>query len=367
MAPGGPANQAEEPDAPTGAILESAPDAVIGCDLKGMITSWDSTAERLFGYAAAEIVGRPIAALLPRERQDEFVRRCELVVDGARTVAWETERILNIGIRTPVSVTLAGFQDSAGAAVGLVAVFRDPGERRRYQRESRIAEILQESLIPSELPEIPGLRFACRYRPAAEVGGDWYDVIPLSDVRVGVAIGDVVGRGVRAASAMGQLRSALRIYALEGLSPGILLERLNQLLHRLGEGDFATLLYLALDPQSGVVGFASAGHLPPLLVPGTGAARYLQGGTSVPLGADPDALYADGGVELESGSTLLLYTDGLIESRRRDLEAGMDLLLAEVTRGPRELEPLMDHLLKRVPDDEPDDDVALLALRSLSE
>ena len=347
--------------------MESAPDAIIGFDLHGMITSWDSTAEGLFGYATAHIVGRPLTALVSPERRREFTRHCERVLGGGRTHAWETERIHNTGMRTPVSATVAVFRDSSGAAVGLVAVFRDLGERRRHDRESRIAEILQESLIPSELPEIPGLRFACRYRPAADGGGYWYHVSPLSDVRVGIAIGDVVGRGVRAASAMGQLRSALRIYALEGLSPGILLERLNQLLHRLGEGDFATLLYLTLDPQTGVVAFASAGHLPPLLVPRAGSPGYLQGGTSVPLGADPDALYADGGIVLESHSTLLLYTDGLVESRRRDLEEGMGLLLAEATQGPPGLETLMDHLLERVPDDELDDDVALLALRILGE
>jgi serine phosphatase RsbU (regulator of sigma subunit) len=303
---------------------------------------------------------------VPPEREKELAAHCERALRGEGAFAWATERLHSAGTSAPVSVALSVFRDASGDAVGLVAVLRDLSERRRYDRESRIAQVLQESLVPSELPEVPGLQFACRYLPAAHVGGDWYDVVPLSDVRIGVAIGDVVGRGVRAASAMGQLRSGLRIYALEGFSPGMLLERLNHLLHRLGEGDFSTLLYLTLDPQTGVVAFASAGHLPPLLVPPAGSASYLQGGASLPLGTDPEALYPEGGIVLEPGSTLLLYTDGLVESRRRDVEEGMGVLLAEATRGPRDLEALLDDLVERVPDDDPDDDLALFALRMVA-
>jgi PAS domain S-box-containing protein len=354
---------AEETSARVAAMVESSLDVIIGMDLEGRITSWNSTAEKLFGYATTQIVGRPIATLVPPEREKELTAQCERALRGEGAFAWATERLHSAGTSAPVSVALSVFRDASGDAVGLVAVLRDLSERRRYDRESRIAQVLQESLVPSELPEVPGLRFACRYLPAAHVGGDWYDVVPLSDVRIGVAIGDVVGRGVRAASAMGQLRSGLRIYALEGFSPGMLLERLNQLLHRLGEGDFSTLLYLTLDPQTGVVAFASAGHVPPLLVPPAGSASYLQGGTSLPLGTDPEALYPEGGIVLEPGSTLLLYTDGLVESRRRDVEEGMGVLLAEATRGPRDLEALLDDLVERVPDDDPDDDLALFALR----
>ena len=158
--------------------MEPPPDAIIGFDLNGMITSWDSTAEKLFGHATAHIVGRPVTTRVSPDRRKEFTRRCEHVLHGAGTEAWETERIHNTGIRTLVSATVAVFRESSGAAVGLVAVFRDLGDRRRYERHSRIAEILQESLIPSELPEIPGLRFACRYRPAAEFGGDWMMTSP---------------------------------------------------------------------------------------------------------------------------------------------------------------------------------------------
>lgn len=345
-------------------VAPSSDVSIIGLDLHGRITGWNSVAERLFDSAGT--VGGPIASLVPPERGKDLMLHFGRALGGEEVHGWETDWLERAGATIPVSVSLVAFRDSAGDAAGVVAVVHDLRERRRYQREYRIAQVLQESLVPSELPEVPGLRFACRYLPAAHVGGDWYDVVPLSDVRVGVAIGDVVGRGVRAASAMGQLRSALRIYALEGLSPGILLERLNQLVHRLGEGDFSTLLYLTLDPQTGVVAFASAGHLPPLLVPAGESACYLEGSTSVPLGTDPEALYPEGAVVLEPGSTLLLYTDGLVESRHRDVEEGMGLLVVEARRGPGDLEEFLDHLVASVPDDDPDDDLALFALHMVN-
>ena len=158
---------------------------------------------------------------------------------------------------------------------------------------------------------------AARYQPGgrrADVGGDWYDAIALEGGQVGLAMGDVVGHGLEAASLMGQLRNALRAYALEEHPPGIVVEKLDSLVQSLEQGRMATLLYLVVDADLSRVRFASAGHLPPLLVGPDGKARYLEEEASVPLGVMPGG-YDEAVVEIEPGSTLVLYTDGLVEER----------------------------------------------------
>ncbi|HEY1358544.1 MAG TPA: PAS domain S-box protein, partial [Thermoleophilaceae bacterium] len=139
-----------------------------------------------------------------------------------------------------------------------------------YEREHRIAETLQRSLLPERLPQLPGLGVAARYRPAAaeaEVGGDWYDVIPIPGGRVGLVMGDVAGKGLGAASMVGRLRSALRAYALEGHAPSRVLEQLNRLVWaEADESQMATLIYVVVDPGEGEIRWVNAGHLPPLLL-----------------------------------------------------------------------------------------------------
>ena len=145
---------------------------------------------------------------------------------------------------------------------------------RVYEREHRIAETLQRSLLPDRLPTLPGLTVAARYLPAAseaEVGGDWYDVIPIPGGRVGMVMGDVAGKGLAAASMVGRLRSALRAYALEGHEPATALEQLNRLLWtEAGDSQMATLLYAIVDPGEDVISWVNAGHMPPLLVAADG-------------------------------------------------------------------------------------------------
>jgi FixJ family two-component response regulator/putative methionine-R-sulfoxide reductase with GAF domain len=161
---------------------------------------------------------------------------------------------------------------------------------RRFQQEHETAVTLQRSLLPDRLPDIPGLALAARYLPGAagtEVGGDWYDVIALGDGRVGIAMGDVVGRGIPAASLMGQLRNGLRAYAIEGHTPAAVLERLDRLVQSLNPGRMATLLYMVLEPDGRNAVFANAGHLPPLVVEDGRSPRLLDGTRGVPLGVLP--------------------------------------------------------------------------------
>jgi PAS domain S-box-containing protein len=239
-----------------------------------------------------------------------------------------------------------------------------------YEREHRIAETLQRSLLPERLPQVPGLAAAARYLPAAteaEVGGDWYDVIPIPGGGVGLVMGDVAGKGLAAASMVGRLRSALRAYALEGHDPARVVEQLNRLLWaEAEESQMATLLYLIVDPVNDQVRWVNAGHPPALLVQdGVTTARYLEGGRSVPLGVLPFPNFEEVAEPLLPGSTLVLYTDGLIERPGDHLDDGLGRLAEAVSGAPEDPEALCDHVLASlVPAGGATDDVALLALRN---
>jgi serine phosphatase RsbU (regulator of sigma subunit)/anti-sigma regulatory factor (Ser/Thr protein kinase) len=236
---------------------------------------------------------------------------------------------------------------------------------RMYARERGIAVTLQRSLLRKDLPEMPGVTVATRYLPAkteAEVGGDWYDVFAFPDGRIGMVMGDVAGRGIEAASVMAQLQHALRAYALEGHAPVMVLERLNALLEL---KDMATLIYLIFDPATWTVTYANAGHLPPLTIAPNGQVSTFGEG-SPPLGGSPLTLYRESTVTLTPGSTIVLYTDGLIEVRGESIDVGMARLAQVVTeRGGGDLEALLDRILSVMLNSEgAADDVALLALRA---
>lgn len=251
-------------------------------------------------------------------------------------------------------------------------------ERRERVREARaraeaeaIAGTLQRHLLPDRLPEVPSLAMAARYCPgerAAQVGGDWYDAIVLPGGQVGLAIGDVVGHGVRAATLMGELRSALRAYAVaEPESPAAALAHLNSLVERTHGGQMvATALYMVIDLDSRHLRFASAGHLAPLLLDANGTARFLESSQMPPLGIPWPTSVDDGSAELQPGSTVLLYTDGLVERRTEGIDVGLARLQAAMSEGPTDLEQLCTHVLANARGEgDLHDDVALLAVKLL--
>jgi serine phosphatase RsbU (regulator of sigma subunit)/anti-sigma regulatory factor (Ser/Thr protein kinase) len=240
----------------------------------------------------------------------------------------------------------------------------------RFESEQTIAETLQRSVLPVSLPRVPGVELAARYLPGTaglDVGGDWFDAVSLPDGRLGLVVGDVVGKGVQAAASMGQLRNSLRAFALERTKPASTVSRLNRLVEDGLETAFATVVYVVIDPAGGVCRYTSAGHPPPVVAYPDGRVELLENGRGLPLGTMTDAEYGQETVELPVGSVLLLYTDGLIERRSRSLDEGLDLLRAAVGDGPREPEQLVEHVLQRLVGDEVRaDDVALLAARILA-
>src|SRR4051794_8186433 len=237
---------------------------------------------------------------------------------------------------------------------------------RLNEQAHHIAATLQRSLLPSTVPQVPGIELATRYQPGADgaqVGGDLYDVVPYSDGRVGLAIGDVVGRGIEAASLMGQIRNSLRAYAMEDDRPEQVVERLNLLMHHWQQDRIAPLTYLVLDPKNGHLTFSTAGHLPPLVLGPDGRASYIEGGEFVPLGVLPFGGYIAGEAVIEPGSTILLYTDGLVEERGMSIDDGLERLRSAIERAPEDPDSMCDYLLAEVPPNgAAGDDVAVLAM-----
>ncbi|MFH7600080.1 SpoIIE family protein phosphatase [Streptomyces racemochromogenes] len=237
------------------------------------------------------------------------------------------------------------------------------------EQEHDLAEGLQQAMLPRRIPAVPGARIAVRYRSARmgqDIGGDWYDVIPLPGGRVGAVIGDVQGHDTHAAAVMGQLRIVLRAYAAEGHSPGTVVARASVFLHELDTDRFATCTYAEADLSTGVLQVVRAGHIDPLLRTRDGECRRLpvEGGMPLGLSAEFGRLeYPVTTVELDHGETLLLCTDGLVEQPGADLDDGIRALTDMVREGPDDLQLLADRLCEVSDERGGDDDMALLLLR----
>jgi anti-sigma regulatory factor (Ser/Thr protein kinase) len=229
------------------------------------------------------------------------------------------------------------------------------------------AETLQHGLLPDRLPTVVGVELAARYRPAgrgAEVGGDWYDVISLPGGQVGLVMGDVVGHDFRAASMMGQFRNALRAYAAEGLPPADVLGRLNTFAHQQDLGEMATVVYAVLDPVAGTFSVSSAGHQPPLICTGR-KAWFLSVPTRPPIGAVRETRFGEVTRTLEPDDVVLLYTDGLVERKWESIDDGLERLRGSA-RASGDLDELCEVILSTLLEDDPHDDVALLAVAAAS-
>jgi serine phosphatase RsbU (regulator of sigma subunit)/anti-sigma regulatory factor (Ser/Thr protein kinase) len=240
----------------------------------------------------------------------------------------------------------------------------------RLSEMRAITAIMQRTLLPEALPEIPGLRFSAKYLPAGtgvKIGGDWYDVFQLADGTIAFVIGDVVGRGVLAASLMAEIRTALRAYTVEGHPLTQVVSMLNDLLVGMGRNRGATLTILQFDPQTEELEAVTAGHLPPLLIDPDGNARLLEGRPGLPVGVSGGNRYEACRYSFPVGSRLLLYTDGLIEQRDESLDAGFARLAAAAEDAARAIETnLADDVYRALLNETVlQDDVALLAIETL--
>jgi len=238
-----------------------------------------------------------------------------------------------------------------------------------FEREHTTAETLQRSLLPDRLPSVPGIILTARYLPVTrnmEIGGDWYDAFRLPDGRLAVAVGDVMGKGLSAAAGMGRVRNALRALALTDPRPAAVLAGLDRLFAATElDEQVTTVAYLVFDPVSGEGLAGNAGHPPPLLMSRDAPPRLDVGEAGTPLGwASPRQQYV---FRLPPGNTAVLYSDGLVENRRRGLDAGLDELVAVAAQASpgvaedpaRLLEFLVDRMLTGY---EQDDDVTVLVL-----
>ncbi len=487
------------------AVIHASSDAIVSKGLDGTITSWNPSAERIFGFTAEEMIGQNVRRLIPEELQNEEDEILAQLRAGRFIDHFETVRLTKDGRRLDVSLSISPIRNSAGEIVGAAKIARDITARKQseellaaatakfesvfnqsrifagimdvegnlrevndlavdecgYTREEvlgrpfwetpwwrgskdvqsrirtasaqaaagevfrarlpywtagsverivdfamhpirdelgevrflhptgidisdrtraeealrvreaeerEIAVGLQRALLPRSLVVPPRVLCAARYDAGSdvlEVGGDWYDAFVLEDGRVAVTIGDVVGHGLSAAAAMGQLRTAIVALAESAGSAGELLGQLDAFLARTRTTDFATLCYGLLDPESGVFEYASAGHPPLMLVSPTGAVRWLDDARSPPLCGDQGEARPQASTVLESGSLLVLYSDGLIERRGRPLQEGLDRLAVAGTALARaRIESVCDHLVTALGvESSRNDDVAVLAVR----
>ncbi|RSS25400.1 PAS domain S-box protein [Streptomyces sp. WAC05458] len=251
-------------------------------------------------------------------------------------------------------------RDFAVELADRAAICVDNARWYRHERDTALA--LQRSLLPHRAPDRPGLGIATRYRPAddtSEIGGDWYDVLPLAGDGTALVIGDVMGSGATAAATMGQLRTATRALARLDLPPGAVLSGLDSLAEDL-DSSFATCTYLTCRPAAGTCEIATAGHLPPVVIRPDGTTGLIDPAPGPPLGIG-GTTFTTHRLTLAPGSRVLLYTDGLVETRTDPIDDRLQLLLDLLTRhAHRELEDTCDLLLEELRHPGSRDDVALL-------
>jgi sigma-B regulation protein RsbU (phosphoserine phosphatase) len=362
-----------------GDLFEDAPSGHVTTRLDGTIVRVNRTFEAWTGLARDDLVGaRRFQDLLsPGGRIYYETHHAPLMhmQESVRAIAVEIVRA--DGSRMPALINSALRRDEAGRPEAVWTSVFDATDRREYEdellrarnREREIALRLQRSMLSGALPDTDGCELDVVYRPAEsgmEAGGDWFDAFWVDDGEtIALVVGDVVGHGVDAAAAMGQLRSAVRALASTGVPPGALLGRLDEFARRHGVGKMCTLTYAELSLATGLLRFASAGHPPPLLaVPGQ-EPDFAWGGRSTPLNLSGAAGGREEATEsLPPGSMVLLYTDGLVEQRSQPLDQGMERLRSSVAAQPSDtVSAMLARLIREVPGSEHDDDICVLAAR----
>lgn len=317
-------------------LFEHAPSGYVLGARDGTITRVNRAFATLVGRDAGTLAGRRLQDLLTiGGRMFHETHYAPLLAMAGRVAEIAVDFQRPDGTTVPALLTAAVHGDE------VLTIAFEARDRRLYERElvrardreHAIAAELQRALLAGTLPEDPALDLGVAYRPAEaglEVGGDWWDAFALDGRRVGVVVGDVVGRGLQAATTMGQLRSAVRALASMGLTPGPLLEALDAYARRHEVGRMTTVAYVEADLATGRVRWACAGHPPPVVGTAAGV-DYAWDGRSAPLDATTaPPRRPQGHLALDPGGLLVLFTDGLFERVDRPLQQGLDALLAEV-------------------------------------
>jgi serine phosphatase RsbU (regulator of sigma subunit) len=280
----------------------------------------------------------------------------------------------------PWIIAIVGGLLSVGAAVGVMRLTerrRDAEQlagrlevtasenRQLYAEQHTIAQTLQHALLPADLPQVPGVLTSARYTAGergVDVGGDWYDVIDLGDLRLLLVVGDVSGRGLRAATTMASLRYAIHAYAAQNDPPATILTKLGELLSVTDSGQLATILCAVVDVERREISVTSAGHLPPLLI-SDGNGRYIESEAGVPIGVEVGAAYVTTTISAPREATFVAFTDGLVEHRGENLDHGLARLRDVAARDDAPLPELLERLVSEIPGDPSEDDIAIVGVR----
>jgi PAS domain S-box-containing protein len=320
-------------------LYENAPCGYLSTTPDGRIVRVNATFLRWTGFTADDLVGvkrfQDLLTAGGRIYHETHYAPLLRMQGSVREIA--VDLVTADGRRLPALVNSVQLTDDHGEPHLVRTTVFDATERRQYEREllaareglRNVSLTLQQSLMGPLLPDDPRFEIAALYHPAEahlEIGGDWYDTFELPDGKVGIVIGDVVGRGLPAAAAMGQLRSAVRALALAGLGPEAVVRHLDAFVDQVEATRYATLAYAEVDPDSGEVAFTAAGHLPPVLFP---PPRVFMEGRSTPLGVTAATLpRTEARFTLAPGDGFVLYTDGLVERRTENIETGIGRVVA---------------------------------------
>jgi PAS domain S-box-containing protein len=362
-------------------LFEDAPCGYLTTTLDGTIVKVNRTFEQLTGIGRDELLGkrRFQDLLAPGGRIYHETHYAPLLRMQGQAKEIALEIVCASGSRLPVLVNSVIVSDADGDPQAVRTTVFEARERRRYEeelllarkREREIAQQLQNSMLTGEMPHASDLEIGASYRPAdsgMDVGGDWYDAFWVGEEKVGLVVGDVVGRGIEAAATMGQLRSATRALASTGLRPGPLLEALDSYSARHRVGGMSTVVYVELELGTREIRFACAGHPPPVLVAADEDPRLAWEGRSTPLDVHlkQDRSRPEAHCRLDPGSLVLLYTDGVIERRERSIDVGLERLLEQVRAHREELAAaLASSVLRTLEADEHRDDACGLVAKLL--
>lgn len=320
-------------------LLDDAPIgfAFIGPDMRYILVNREMAA--MNGVSPEDHVGRPVFDVVPGIRETAEAQLREVLATGEplRDVEVVGETVADPGVTHTWLESFFPVRAPHGTVLGVAAIAREQTEFRRLQAElTRVSERqhsalqqLQHSLLPMELPCPDGYSLTARYLAAeheVSLGGDWYDAMQTPDGRLVVSVGDIVGHGLEAVGRMASTSAAIEAYIFEGYGPASTLGHVNSLLRSNGPTGLATAVIVSIDPMTGAVEYARAGHPYPLLRGAEGAVRPLHDATGPMLGVLENATYTSGKALLEPGSTLLLYTDGLVERRTESIDSGTERL-----------------------------------------